>query len=168
MGTRVVKGKKWGVYTLGAWPTTYVTSIMCMSASDIDLLVYVTSIMRLILVWYFGEPRHALVRAYWCIPYTGMKPYWCTMAYLTRNYAKFSSWKCGIFLPYSYSKSLMRIVLYVPWRIWPKMLYDFHQENKVKCCWIFIVEFGNSSNVLAKHLQRLHSFPKSNQKVQFL
>ena len=53
---------------------------------------------------------------------------------------RFSLWKCGIFMPYSHRKSLVRIMLCVPQRTWLEMLLDFRLENKAKCCQIFVVE----------------------------
>ena len=85
-----------------------------MSASDIGFLVYATCISVLILQWAMAcLSINTLTHAV----YIGMKPYRCTIVHQRLNFAIFSPWKRGIFLTYSHTKSLERIVFYVLWKI---------------------------------------------------
>ena len=67
------------------------------------------------------------------VVHTRMKHYRCVILHQMRNFVGFLPWKCGTFLPYSHCERLMRIMFYVLWCTWPKMLLDFYHENNAKC-----------------------------------
>jgi len=92
------------------------------------------------------------------VVYTGMKHCRCAIAHQMQNSAEFSSWKWGIFLSYSHSKILVRIVFYVLWCTWGEMLPNFHHENKAKCCWIFMVEMWQRFQMCQKSIDKGHTF----------
>ena len=86
------------------------------------------------------------------VVYTGMKHCRCAIAHQMQNSAEFSSWKWGIFLSYSHSKILVRIVFYVLWCTWGEMLPNFHHGNL------------KTSITLGKHWSRPHPFRNQNSK----
>ena len=90
--------------------------------------------------WYFEGLSLSQYSLLIRIVHTDTKPCRCAILNQTRNFAGFSSWKWGPLLPYSSSKSLVKIAFCVLWCTYGKALKDFRHENKVKCCWIFVEE----------------------------
>ena len=94
--------------------------------------------------------------------YTGMKPYWCTIAHQTQNSARFSPWNWGIFF---------RILTM---KAWWEYCFVFYDAPDLKCYQIFAMKirwnsarlslwkFGNNSKCASKALIKATPLSKIN------
>ena len=122
-------------YYICTW-LSWCDCLRSMSASDINFLVYATwaNVFNALVSSDLPQYKHTNachIHRHETCQYT--------IAHQTQNFARFLPSKWGILLLYSHRENLVRIVFYLLWHNWPKMLLDFYHENKVECYQIFFV-----------------------------